>query len=158
MSRQPERPLLHFNSMNEVIARVEELASGEVETTGRYSFGQILEHLARAMDVVTGKSPPPPAPWAMRLLGPLVRRKLLSGPMKAGFKLPSQTQSFLWPTEEVDVATGLDHFREAFATFMSKEAFARHPFFGNMTKDQNHQLQCRHCELHLSFVQPVIPS
>jgi hypothetical protein len=30
-----------------------------------------------------------------------------------------------------------------------------HPVFGQMTRAQHDQIQCRHAELHLSFVHPT---
>ena len=53
MAAEVERRQLHFSSLDEAAADAEALAGGEVMTSGNYSFGQIMEHLARTIDVVT---------------------------------------------------------------------------------------------------------
>ena len=152
--KQADRRDLHFDSIEEALAEAERLAASDVKTTANRSYGQILEHLARTLDVVTGHttglSVPLPLRWIMRIGRPWV----LARPMKPGFNLPSQAQSTLWPSDEVSVADGMAHFREALERFRQAESLPKHPLFGTMTRDQHEQLQCRHCELHLSFVYP----
>ena len=45
MADKAERRELKFQNLTEVVQEVERLASGHVRTTGRHSFGQILNHL-----------------------------------------------------------------------------------------------------------------
>ena len=50
MTANPERRVLTFQSLDEVIADAERLAAGKVRTTGSHTFGQILNHLALSQD------------------------------------------------------------------------------------------------------------
>jgi hypothetical protein len=144
---------LHFDRLEEGLGEAESLASSEVHTIGNYSFGQIIEHLARTLDVVTGTRESPKIALPLRLAARLVRGRLLSKPMKPGFKLPSGAQSVFWPEADVPTDAALAHLREAAERFRRTEPLPPHPVFGPMTRAQHEQLQCRHFELHLSFVQ-----
>jgi hypothetical protein len=151
---QPRRDL-HFDTIDDAAAEVERLASVEVKTTGNYSFAQIVEHLARTLDVVSGHSSGISVPLPMRLAARLLRPFVLSRSMKPGFRLPPKAQEKFWPDEEVSVDDAVGHFRDAFNRYRETEPLPAHPFFGRMNRRQHDQLQCRHCELHLSFVHPV---
>jgi hypothetical protein len=72
--------------------------------------------------------------------------------MKPGFKLPSKAQSVFWPDGEIETTAGLEHYREAIELFQRTDPLPPHPIFGDMSRADQEQLQCRHAELHLSFV------
>lgn len=145
------RRTLHFDTLDDAIADAASLAEADATTTGHFSLGQILEHLARTLDVVTGYQPAPPVPAPMRWLAILLRSRILNRPMKPGLKLPRGAQSVLWPDEPVEVDAAIEHLRQAAARFRETDPLPPHPFFGTMSPADHERLQCRHFELHLSF-------
>ena len=149
-----DRRELTFENLDQVLADIETLANGNARTTGNFSMGQIVEHLARTMDVVTGHIKGPHVPLPMRIFARLMRPIVLKGP-KPGFKLPSNAQSIFWPNEDVPTEQAVQHFREALGRYQSMAVLPKHPFFGAMTREQNDRLQCGHCALHMSFVHPA---
>ena len=151
----PERRELKFSSLDEAVAEVERLASGPVRTTGRHTFGQIIEHLARTHDMATGKTVGPRPPLIVRLIMPIAKHFLLKGPVKPGFKLPRQSEVFFWPEEDVDIQQALGHLRESVAHYNTVGPLPIHPVFGSMTREQCDRLNCGHCAMHLSFVHPM---
>ncbi len=156
MAKQTERRELAFDSFEEVIADMERLASGEVRTTGNHSFGQIIEHLARSLDMSTGKAPGPKLPWFMRLLMPVIRLTVLNDkPLAPGVKLPPASEAFFWPDQDFDVPTAIEHFKAAVSNYQTNGPLEKHPVFGKTTRAQNESLNYRHCALHLSFVHPA---
>jgi len=155
MSQKPLRRKLRFNSLDEALAEAEKLATGQVKTTGKFTYAQILEHLARAMDTVTGEVKPFPVALPLRVAGRIVRPFLITRSFRPGFKLPKNSQSLLWPDDGITVETGLQHFKEAVGRFKDREKLLPHPVFGQMNRHQHEQTQCRHAELHLSFVHPT---
>ncbi len=153
MIARPERRELQFDNLDEVVVEAERLASGQVRTTGRHSFGQILEHLARTHDMTTGRLQTPRPPWYMRLMIPLMKPMLLNDkPLKPGFKLPQKSEAVFWPNQELEVATALAHLKESIAHYQAQGPLPKHPMFGSLTRQQNDQLNCRHAALHLGFV------
>ncbi|MEM9587611.1 MAG: DUF1569 domain-containing protein [Planctomycetota bacterium] len=145
---------LHFDSFDQAIDEVNRLASGPTTTVGHYSHGQILEHLARALDMSLGKASPPKVGLPLRILGRLIRNMAIHKPMKPGFKLPKGAQDVLWPTEAVTVEQGMAHLIPSAAEFMASSELSPNPFFGKLTKEQHLQLQSRHFAMHLGFIYP----
>ncbi len=151
-----EHRKLHFDTLADAMAEAERLAATEVTTSGSYSLGQIAEHLAITLNVAGGFIEPPKMPWFVKLLGRAIKNMVINKPSKPGFKLPSKAQSFFWPGKELTTEQGMAKLRDAYSKFVSLENYPVHPLFGRMTKEQSHQLQCRHFELHLGFVHPQV--
>ncbi|OYP36102.1 DUF1569 domain-containing protein [Rhodopirellula sp. MGV] len=145
---------LHFDQLEEAVAEVERLAISPIQTTGNFTFPQIVEHLATAFDISSGHQTPPPIPLLLRIVGPLLAKRAAYKPMKPGLKLPKKAQTFFW-RDEKGIEQSLSQFREAFQRYRDTAPLPRHPIFGNMTRKDNEQLQCRHMELHLGFVHPA---
>lgn len=150
-----ERRTLRFATLDDALAEAERLAAATVKTGGHFGYGQILEHLARTIDVVNGSLPVPRVPWPLRLVAKALKSRILDGPMPSGVRLPAKTQSILWPSEAIQTEAGLQHYRVSVNQFNRLTTLPIHPVFGKLTKSEQIQLQCRHAELHLSFVQAV---
>ncbi len=155
-SKVANRRTLKFASIDEVLADVDRLASyKEVRALGNWSSGQVVQHLAMTMkNSIDGFESFVPAP--MRLFLRLVmKRRFLTRPMPAGFKLPARATSMLPAAISFDEA--VKNFREAHARLKAESRRAPHPAFGPMTIAEWNQIHCRHSELHLSFLVPVEP-
>ncbi|MCA9218582.1 MAG: DUF1569 domain-containing protein [Planctomycetales bacterium] len=156
MANAPERRELSFKNLDEVVAEAERLADGEVRTTGNHSFGQILEHLAITHDMTTGRIKAPAPPWYMRLFIMIMKPVLIKDrPIKPGFKLPADAERVFWPNREFAVNEALSHLKESVEHYKSKGPLPKHPMFGNLSREQNDRMNCRHAELHLGFVHPA---
>lgn len=151
VTAKPVRREVQYESLAEVLADAERLAGGKFRTAGRWSFGQILEHLARTMNCeIDGFGFK--APWVARtFIAPFVKNSFFTRPLPAGFQLP-KTASKLLPPEVVSVETGLEHFRQAMRRLESESQRAKHPFFGQLASQEWNSLDLRHSELHMSFV------
>lgn len=155
MATVPEQRDLTFNTIQEVVAEAERLAAGEVRTTGNHSFAEILNHLALSHDVASGRLTPPPPPFFMKLMRPIIRLFVFGNkPLKPGIKLPPAGESFFWPKAD-DVESALTYLKESADHYRTTGPVEKHPFFGNVTREQADSLNCRHGALHLSFVHPV---
>jgi Protein of unknown function (DUF1569) len=155
MANKSDRRTLHFDSLEQAIAEAESLTRATVTTTGKYSLGQILEHLARTIEIALGQRSAPTIPFPIRMAARMMRPRLLNKPMRSGFKLPSKSQSVFWPDHDVEAEAGLQHYRDAIALFHRTDPHPTHPLLGDITRAEHTQLQCRHAELHLSFVRPA---
>ena len=155
MADTPERRELQFGTFDDVIADAEQLASGEVRTTGNHTFGQILKHLALSNDMTTGKIVGPKPPWFIRLIMPVMKNFILNGPIRPGFKLPPKAEGFFWPAGEVDVQEALTHLKESVEHYKANGPLEVHPMFGKASREQIDRLSIGHCAMHLSFVHPV---
>lgn len=149
-----EHRSLRFSSLDDAMAEVERLVGCETKTTGSFSLGQILEHLARTLEIASGKRDLQPPAFPVRLMARVMRPMALKKAM-TGLKLPAKSQGVLWPSGPVETEQGWAHLRDAVSAFRSTDPLPKHPIFGTMTPHQHEMLQCRHFEGHLGFVHPV---
>jgi hypothetical protein len=148
----PMRRSLQFDSLAAVLAEAERCVERDAPTTGQWSLGQILEHLALAIDkTIDGFQWK--CPWFLRLLGSwLIKPQILRRGMKPGIKLPPAATAELVSPESTDPYRALEHLRRAIGRLERGEPRQPHPFFGRMTDEEAQLLHRRHAELHLSFV------
>jgi hypothetical protein len=148
MTTTAGRRVLVFARLDEVMPDVDRLLQGHT-TVGRWTLGQICDHLAMAVNHSLDGSAIK-APWlARKLVAPIVLRRLLtSGTMPEGVKAP----------ESVLPKSGLDDRAEAEALRAALKRFAEptsavvdHPFFGPLGRDRWDHLHRIHCAHHLSF-------
>jgi hypothetical protein len=150
------RRTVHYSSFDELLADAERMSAGHCRTVGRWTYPQILKHLALTADAMFdgfGFK----APWFARvLIAPLVRNSFLTKPMRAGFKLPKRAAKII-PAADASLAEALPHFRRAIGRFERETPTAEHPFIGKMAPQEAKSLALRHAELHMSFVVPESP-
>jgi hypothetical protein len=152
-SKVAGRRELHFTSLDDILADAQRLAAGPVRQLGNWSLGQATTHLARTMkmslDGVQFR-----APWYIRMVAPLIKKKMLRDTMRPGFKLPSPAADELIPAGEVSIVQGLTELRTAIDRLHREPQRAPSPVFGAMTREEWDQLHQRHAELHFSFFVP----
>src|SRR5205085_1441986 len=96
---------------------------------------------------------PPMVPGFIRFLFRLtMKRRILTKPMSAGFKLPARAASMIPPP--VSWEHGLESFRQALGRLKTESRRSPNPVVGPLTEEEWEQLHCRHSELHLSFLLP----
>ncbi len=146
------RRTLQYATLSDVVRDAERLVSDHV-TVGNWSFGQILQHLAKSMNAsLDGFGFQ--APWFARwLIAPLVKNSLLTKPLKPGFKLPASATAIM-PDEQVSVGDGLRQLKAAVDRVTHETPSADHPFLGKLATEEWTQLHLRHAELHMSFALP----
>jgi len=150
-----DRRQLHFAGLEDLRADVERLGKcREIRTLGNWSAGQVLKHLAIAMDKsIDGFTNRPPAVirFFLRLL---FKRRFLTKSMSPGFKLPERAVGELVPASTT-LEEGLDSIRRGLGRLQSETRRSPHPAIGALTLEEWNQVHCRHAELHLSFLIPV---
>ena len=154
-SKVTGRRTLHFHSLDDISADVEHLAgSPGIKTLGNWSAGQTFEHLARNFNKsIDGYDHLLPA--VLRFVARvLVKKRFLTQPMSAGFKLGAKSSAELVPDETSDEA-GLRDIRQAIKRLQTETKRSSMPVLGPLTVDEWTQLHCRHAELHLSFLVPT---
>lgn len=129
------------------------LASGRLRTSGNWSVGQILDHLARfAQCALDGF--PSRAPWIIRkIIILLFKKKIMSGePMPPGYKIPKQA-NFLAPRDDITPEEGVSKMREVFARLHAGERFtADSPIFERLSHEEWCKAQLGHAAMHMSFL------
>jgi len=146
------RRKLRFNSLDDILADLDGLEGKPLKTLGNWSAGQILAHLAVPMNgAIDGMKFAPP--WYIRLMARVFKRQFLNGTMPAGFKLPKEAEKELYPGP-TSVEDGFAMVRKGIHRLKTETHREPSPVMGPLTTDEWNKVNCRHCELHLSFILP----
>ncbi len=159
---QAEKPFrkLRYTTLAQAMQEAERVAAielkepGRVTNSGRFSVGQVYDHLAKAIDMTTGHLESFSVPWYAKIIGPLIRPIMVNRPTPRGIKLPSGAQWILWSRENVPLESALEHLRTSVARFAATDNLLPHPLYGKISMADHHQFQCRHFELHLGYLDP----
>lgn len=138
-----------------ILEDAERIAAGPHVTVGNWTYGQILDHLARSFAAsIDGVGVL--LPWPVRLVGGfLFKGRLLNKTLPAGYTFPDGKDSRLAPEPDVDVESGLESLRKACHRCMTEQERSVHPLLGDIDRAEWDRFNLRHAELHMSFVVPV---
>lgn len=147
---------LTFTTLTQALDEAERLAEcerrGALRRLGNWSTGQIFGHIAWWIDEgFDGHGFRPP--WWLRLIGPLLKRRMTERRAAPGFRLPGVSAGTLG-TEDLPLEEGLDRLRRAIARLQAGAPTMPDPTLGRMTHEQWIKLHLRHAELHLGFLVP----
>ncbi|MCA9299217.1 MAG: DUF1569 domain-containing protein [Phycisphaerales bacterium] len=146
---------LSFQSFDDVLAELDriEAASDRVRTTGNWSAGENLEHVAKfigfSLDGFGGM-----APWWFRRLAVAFMKKRALGPgtMPAGIRLPSKASDML-PTPGTTLEGGLGALRTQIGRVQGGERMEQpSPIFESMSHGDWTTIHLKHAALHLGFI------
>ena len=151
MTDSSQRSKIEYSTLNEFRQDAERIAQLDYRTVGKWSFGQIMLHLAMAIEgSIDGF--PFRGPWYIRkLAAPLIKNSLLSKPLKPGFRLPKYAENYL-PDPDVTTYSALSRVQSAVSRIQVEAPQAEHPFLGKLAEEEWMRLHVRHAELHMSFV------
>lgn len=158
-TRTAERRALQFSSIDEILKDVERILAAEragtLRHTGNWTLGQILGHLAAWINYSWDGYPPEATPpWLIRVAIKLFRNRIINHAMTPGLRL-GRTPGGTLGTEPYSTEEGARRYREALTRLKRGEAPRFHsPALGRLTEDERLALNCRHAELHLSFLHP----
>jgi hypothetical protein len=151
-----DRRKIHFDTLDQMLDDVHRLADaerqGKLRCTGNWTLGQILNHLATWMNFAY-QPVPVTVPWFFRLIGPLIKHRVLNGSLPVGSRIPNVPGGTLG-TERLSLDDGLAKIEAAVARLKSQPTTQPSPLFGRLTDQEWQKLTLRHAELHLSFCHP----
>jgi hypothetical protein len=147
------RRQLDYQSYEELLADADRLSARPVKSLGNWSAGQVYRHVG---SVIIGSIDGLPLafPWYLRLAARLFKDKILSAPMPAGYKLPPGASEALVPPP-ISTEEGLAELHSAVRRVVREQRRARHPLFGDITREEWDRLQLKHASLHMSFLVPA---
>ena len=148
------RRTLRFNSLDDILAEAERLAAApRVRAMGNWTLPQAIGHLARSLDIsIDGAKFR--VVWYIRLIGPLLKKRILTKPMPAGFRLKGEAAATLLPESAASLTEALAHLKRATVRIKQEPHRAPHAFFGKLSREEWDRFHARHAEMHLSFFVP----
>ncbi len=147
------RRKVNYRSYEELLADAERLSGPDVQLLGNWSAGQVFQHLATAYNgSIDGL--PGTFPWHLRLMVWFLKKRLLAGPMPAGFKPPRDLGDAVLPAPTA-TDVGLANLRAAVARLGRESSRAPHPLLGKLTNEEWDRVHLSHANLHMSFLAPA---
>lgn len=144
------RLTLRFHAIDDVLDEANRLAAadrqGRLTQIGNWTLGQALGHVAGWIEFGYNGFPIG-APWFIRLIVWLQRKKFLYGPMRAGVKIPGTPHGTL-ATDPIALEEGLSRFQAAFQRLKAEPQKHPSPVLGKLTHEESIALNLRHAELH----------
>jgi Protein of unknown function (DUF1569) len=155
-SKVPQRRVLRFESLDQAIAEADKLAAadraGKLTAVGNWTYGQALNHVATWAEYsYTGA--PLSAPFFIRWILRMQKKKFLTKPMKPGVKIP-KVQNGTLATEPMPTDAAMEKFHNVFRRLRTEAPTVPNTIFGPLTHDEWKNLNLRHAELHLGFFIP----
>ncbi len=157
--RVKDRRHLRFESFDDAIRDADTLAEAErrgtFRTTGNWSLGQAIGHVATwARFAVDGYPPMPQPRWFIRLMVPLLKGPFLNKGLPAGANIGDLPNGTLG-TETMDTDLAIRNLREAFGRLERQTPTMPNPFLGKLSHEDWIKVNLRHAELHFSFFHPA---
>lgn len=151
-----DRRTLRFNSVEDVLADIDKIVAaemaGKLRTTGNWTAGQAMGHVAEWIDYAYKGYPMGPPPWPIRVILGLLKNRYLRKGMPAGVMIP-KVKNGTFATDKISVGEGAARLREALNRLKCGEpAKFKSPAWGDMSDSERVTLNLRHAELHLSFL------
>ncbi len=154
--RSDNRRLMNLASVDALVAELDRIeaaaTSGTLRTTGNWTAGQILAHLAAWIEYGDVGYPVKPPPFFVRWILRLMLRKILRDGMKPGVRIPGVAGGTTG-ADPMDTIAAIRRYRKAIPRLTTGlvPVFPS-PAFGELSFDDYVKLQLRHAELHLSFL------
>jgi len=150
--RPLRRRQVTYQTLEDFRKDAEWLARQEVDTAGRWSYGQILQHLAMSLNCAFDGFGYRASWFSRRFVAPLIKNTMITRRMPAGIVLPPTARGMI--PEPIAVAPALENLRTALSRLENETPQAAHPFLGRLASQEWVSLTLRHAELHMSFVVP----
>ena len=159
-TRKAARRELKLTTLDDLTAELDRIQeacdTGTLRTTGNWTAGQVLAHLATFWKCALDGFPPDMKPPVVVIIlcRVLFKRKAASGAAPPpGFKSPPNVRKHLEHTPDTSFEEGMLQLRAQIERTRRGEPFDKpSPLFGIFTHDEWQRLQLGHCQLHLSFL------
>ncbi|MCA8989534.1 MAG: DUF1569 domain-containing protein [Planctomycetaceae bacterium] len=153
---QSDHRVLHFNTVADCREEVRRILAaeeaGQLQSTGNWTAGQNLSHVAAWIEYAYEGFPVKPPPFFVRWILRWQLPKMLKSSMPRGVKIPG-VPGGTTGMDDVPVDQAGARLLAALDRLESNEnAPYTSPAFGDMSHVDRVQLNLRHAELHLGFL------
>lgn len=147
---------LRFHSIEDCVAEVRRIVAadqeGQLRTTGNWTPGQAMAHVASWIEYAYEGFPIGRPPYFVRWILRLRLKKMLDAGMPRGVRIPG-VKSGTTGIDDMETADAANRLLAALDRLGSSEsAKYENPAFGHMSQEERIKLNLRHAELHLGYL------
>ena len=155
-TRNAFRRELAFDSLADLEAELDKVRAahhaGTLRTSGNWTAGQILGHLAKWMGWYLDNDIPFQVGLTIRVIARLFKNKLINSPMKPGMSVKPKSGS-IGDDPAYDFEEGWDRLQNQLDRVRAGESLdGPNPVLGEITHEQAVRIHLNHAALHLSFL------
>ncbi|MCF8244634.1 MAG: DUF1569 domain-containing protein [Saprospiraceae bacterium] len=135
-------------SQNELLERLDRLTAAATPVWGKMNAAQMLAHCSAAFKTPTGELTLKPLPLPLRLIGPLLKKSILSG---KPYKKNSPTAAEFLMRGKMDFEKEREIFIHNFRKLAEGPQVVKvlkHPLFGKMTAEEWGRHMYKHTDYH----------
>ena len=153
---QTQHRELRFSSVSDCLQELDRIEAahdaGALSTTGNWSAGENLSHLAAWIEFGYDGYPMKPMPFFVRWMLKRGLKKMFSaGQMIQGIKIPG-VKAGTYGQEQMETKAAIERFRNALARMQSEPTIHHSPAFGKLSDEERIKLNLLHAQLHLGFL------
>lgn len=153
---EPQHRELRFTSIADCSQELDRIEAahdaGTLKTTGSWTAGENLSHLAAWIEYGYDGYPIKPPPFFVRwILKRGLKRMFAAGKMSSGVKIPG-VEGGTVGQEQMETKAALERFRNALARMQSEPTIHHSPAFGKLSDEDRIKLNLLHAQLHLGFL------
>lgn len=152
-----DRRTLRFGTLDQALADAEKIAAadraGSLRRLGNWTPGMVFSHVAAFASYPYDGYPPAlgKPPWIIRVILKMRKNTYINKGLPAGIRIPKVDGGTVG-VDNVPTDEGLRRLRAAFERMKKTPPCTPNVIFGPLSHDEWMQLQCRHAELHFSFL------
>ncbi len=155
-AKAPEYRKLRFSNLDELLAEIDRVVAadreGRLKTSGNWTPGQILAHLASWIEYGYNGFPMGKPPWIIRVILGFRLKSYLENGMPRGVKIPG-TKEGTFGMDKMSTEDGAKRLKAAIMRLKDNEPYAYDsPAFGKLGDADRVRLNLRHAELHLGYL------
>ncbi|MEO0963711.1 MAG: DUF1569 domain-containing protein [Planctomycetota bacterium] len=149
---------VRYGTLDDALADVEALvAAGPVRALGNWTAAMNVQHVAFPIGFAVDGYPPEAAktPFLVKTMMRLMKNRVLEKGFGPGIKPPPDIAKTFAPDPDVTMDAALELFRANLAAARQRGMAQPNPLLGRLTPDEYERFNCRHAELHFSFIVPA---
>jgi Protein of unknown function (DUF1569) len=155
-AKSTEYRKLRFESIDDLLKELDAIDAaayaGRLQTTGNWTAGQILSHLAAWIEYGYIGFPIAAPPWIFRMILKMLSKRYLKSGFPRGVRIPGTTNGTTGQ-DDAPYDEASQRYRTAFLRLKNGEQCKfDSPAFGAMSHEDRIRLNLRHAELHLGYL------
>ena len=154
-TKDTQRRALELSTIEQYIEELDRIeaagAEGALEVTGNWTPGQIMAHLSAWIEYGWDGYPMKGPPFFVRWIIKLSMKRMLKNGMPAGFNIPG-VEGGTTGQDDMELSAGIARLKKALERLKTEPATHDSPAIGKANEEFRTQLNLRHAELHLGFL------